>query len=71
MKERMPPKKKLQSPGRKVKGNKYPEEMEMYEKKRGSKKKISDMLSMDMMLAKEGYSKKPRVKAQKKKQMGY
>ena len=72
MKEKMPPSKKMQKPGKIVKGIKYSEDLENMTAKVGKKmdNKPSSRpndISGALMRAKEGYSKKPRVIPQRKK----
>jgi hypothetical protein len=63
---------KMQRPGRKVKGAKYAADLEDDDEKEQDSdnapaKKPAD-IAQAMKRAKEGYSKKPRVKPQKKRQ---
>ncbi len=73
MKEAMPPSKKLvKKGGKKVAGRKYSQAKEEYDDKIGDEdnhpsSKPAD-ISGALRRAKEGYSKKPRVKPSKKKQ---
>lgn len=71
-KESMPPSKKVNmKPGRKVAGRKYSSALEEYDDREGEKdnfpaRKPAD-ISQALKRSKEGYSKKPTVKPQKKK----
>jgi len=69
-KESMPPSKKMQKPAKRVAQRKYTAADEAYDKaedfKENKKKKPAD-ISQALNKAKEGYSKKPRVKMSKKR----
>lgn len=70
-KEAMPPSKKINKKGgKKMAGRKYSEVLEEYDEREGMEdnhpaRKPAD-ISQALRRSKEGYSKKPRVKAQKK-----
>ena len=63
----MPPSKKMQGPGKKVSGIKYAIDEENFEKKERKKITRTDSIAKELKMAKEGYSKEPRVKPSKKK----
>ena len=67
LKEKMPPSKKMQKPGKMVKGINYPVKEEEYDKKQRKKVTRTDSIAKELKMAKEGYSKEPRVKPSKKK----
>ena len=73
MKEAMPPSKKLvKRGGKQVAGRKYSQDKEEYDDKIGDEDNFPSRKPADisgaLRRAKEGYSKKPRVKPAKKKQ---
>lgn len=73
LKERMPPSKKLVTKGgKRVAGRKYSQVKEEYDDKIGDEDNFPSRKPADisgaLRRAKEGYSKKPRVKPDKKKQ---
>lgn len=70
-KEKMAPSKKMQKPAKRVKQRKYVEADEEYDvkqdrKSRNKRRKPAD-IGAALNKAKEGYSKKPRVKPSKKR----
>jgi len=71
LKEKMPPSKAKTKPGKKVEGIKYAQALESYEEKEeylaSRSKGKPDGIAQALQKAKEGYSKKPRVKADKMK----
>lgn len=69
IKEPMPPSKSMNKPGKKTSGIKYAMKEEKFDNDSRKKVKRTNHLAEDLMKSKEGYSKEPRVKAQKKKAM--
>lgn len=68
-KEKMAPSKKMVKPSKRVSQRKYTQADEKYDKREDfidNKKKKPAGIATAMNKAKEGYSKKPRVKASKK-----
>jgi hypothetical protein len=75
LKEKMPPSKKIvKKGGKQVAGIKYSQEKEEYDNKIGDEDNFPSRKPADisgaLMRAKEGYSKKPRVKPDKMKGKG-